>query len=639
MKNSHKFHFALFSKSLLSAVLFAATVFLTNSHAQCEAGEVAIEWTITTDAWGYEMYWEMTPSGLGCGAVEFIASGGNSADVGCDGAGNNGSGGNYYGSNGQFTAGPFCVTDGASIDLIHVDSYGDGGSDFILMMDGVLSGIFDGTGYGNTWSFTAGESLFVDHDVPCDAAPIEPNGLTVMVSNASATVQPGEMSPPAAPSGSCNLSGSWCTSDGNVTASSWLSFTAGTTDPLTIMACSDSTTFDTQLALYRVVDCGDFSTYELVASNDDACAGWASIMYTSCLEVGVDYLIQMDGWAGYQGVAEVTVFSTDSYDLNADTQQRNVTCPLDKDFGPNGFLLAYVSNGGSDFDCLWSGPDGFSSDENWIFGLSPGTYDATITTTCGTEFSLNRTIVAPEPWSVDSDVVEASCETSGDGEISIDVSGATAPYAFSWSGPEGFDSQEEDLFGLAPGTYQLVITDGNGCSNPLTAFVSDAGYGDFAIGNDTIICEDEPLLIYGPIGLDYEWQDGSTNQFFYVAPGDFAPGTYSIILNATTEEGCAFADALILTVHSCASGISEAGLEGAVLYPHPASDEVFMDLEVTGNPWELRIIDAAGRLVHQGQWAGGTAPLLQVGGWPSGLYQVQFLDENRSFTRKLTVQH
>ena len=47
---------------------------------------------------------------------------------------------------------------------------------------------------------------------------------------------------------------------------------------------------------------------------------------------------------------------------------------------------------------------------------------------------------------------------------------------------------------------------------------------DFTIGNDTIICEDEPLLIYGPLGYDYEWQDGSNNQFFYVSPGDFAPG-------------------------------------------------------------------------------------------------------------------
>ncbi|MDE0872006.1 MAG: hypothetical protein OSA37_08825, partial [Flavobacteriales bacterium] len=78
MKNSHKFHFESLSKGLLSAVLFAATGFLTNSHAQCEAGEVSIEWTIFTDAWGYEMYWEIAPSGLGCGAMEFIASGGNS---------------------------------------------------------------------------------------------------------------------------------------------------------------------------------------------------------------------------------------------------------------------------------------------------------------------------------------------------------------------------------------------------------------------------------------------------------------------------------------------------------------------------------------------------------------------------------
>ena len=72
--------------------------------------------------------------------------------------------------------------------------------------------------------------------------------------------------------------------DGYASSSVWLTFTPETTDPVTITTCSDSSTFDTQLALYRATDCGDFSTYELIGSNDDWCAGYRSTMYTSCLK-------------------------------------------------------------------------------------------------------------------------------------------------------------------------------------------------------------------------------------------------------------------------------------------------------------------------------------------------------------------
>ena len=111
-----------------------------------------------------------------------------------------------------------------------------------------------------------------------------------------------------------------------------------------------------------------------------------------------------------------------------------------------------------------------------------------------------------------------------DGVIEIEVEGASDPYTFAWTGPNEFTSEQQNLDSLSPGTYQLNLTDANGCAYPVTAFVPEVEPSDFTIGNDTIICEDEPLLIYGPLGYDYEWQDGSNNQFFYVSPGTLRPG-------------------------------------------------------------------------------------------------------------------
>jgi PKD repeat protein len=44
------------------------------------------------------------------------------------------------------------------------------------------------------------------------------------------------------------------------------------------------------------------------------------------------------------------------------------------------------------------------------------------------------------------------------------VTGGTAPYSYSWTGPNGFTSTDKDIFNLIDGLYQLTVTDANGCS-------------------------------------------------------------------------------------------------------------------------------------------------------------------------------
>ena len=125
--------------------------------------------------------------------------------------------------------------------------------------------------------------------------------------------------------------------------------------------------------------------------------------------------------------------------------------------------------GGADFNCSWTGPNDYTSEDAWIYNLSSGTYTATIATTCGAEFTLSRTITTPEPWSTETTIVEASCSEAADGSVEVAVGGATADYTFNWSGPNDFTSEEQNLYDLLPGTYQLSLSDANGCSNSITA--------------------------------------------------------------------------------------------------------------------------------------------------------------------------
>ncbi len=70
-------------KKLLTIML--SSILGLNVFAQCPAGEVEVTIDVNTDAWGYEVYWELVPSGNGCGNGT-IFSGGNSF-VGCSGGG------------------------------------------------------------------------------------------------------------------------------------------------------------------------------------------------------------------------------------------------------------------------------------------------------------------------------------------------------------------------------------------------------------------------------------------------------------------------------------------------------------------------------------------------------------------------
>ena len=64
----------------------------------------------------------------------------------------------------------------------------------------------------------------------------------------------------------------------------------------------------------------------------------------------------------------------------------------------------------------------------------------------------------------------AGCGTPT-GEIKVSISDPQTPYSFSWTGPGGFTSTEEDLGNLPAGTYILTVE--AGCNTPPSIIASD----------------------------------------------------------------------------------------------------------------------------------------------------------------------
>ena len=98
-------------------------------------------------------------------------------------------------------------------------------------------------------------------------------------------------------------------------------------------------------------------------------------------------------------------------------------------------------------------------------GLTAATYYFEVMDANGCVSDTTLEIIEPLPFNATLDSARnIVCNGADDGAIYTTVSGGTEPYSISWTGPDGFAASAEDVTGLAEGTYNVIITDLNGCA-------------------------------------------------------------------------------------------------------------------------------------------------------------------------------
>ena len=451
-----------------SFILFSAI----GSFAQCAAGETAVTFVMHTDDWAYENYWQLNLAGAGCNPTP-LAEGAN-LNVGCAGT-ESANSANGYANASVITEGPFCLTNNTAFELIYLDSYGDGGLVIEVFENGALTHVYSGSGNGNTWTFTIGVSTAPAYDSPCSAIEITADGPSLLLNNTDAIAGFGELAPAGI---DCGVYGFWC--EGNSTNSIWAKFIPTTNSTsFEVTTCNPGTSTDTQIAIYKVTDCSNFAMFELISSNDDMLGGcsagelYASQTYTSCLEVGQLYLIQIDGWEGSVGDIELSVH-TYSSPTSWDALVNGISCPLNKGETGDGSVYPYSVGAGANFTSVWTGPFGYTSNNQYLQNVDPGTYTLTATSGCGEIHTQTFDIVQPEPWMVTTNIILPNCDVNNDAAIEVNVAGATAPYEFSWTDGTGTPLPATNpLTGIGTGTYNMVITDDNACTYPYTFTITD----------------------------------------------------------------------------------------------------------------------------------------------------------------------
>ena len=284
----------------------------------------------------------------------------------------------------------------------------------------------------------------------------------------------------------------------------------------------------------------------------------------------------------------------------------NVSC-----FGnSDGSIDISVSGGTSPYSFSWS--NGAIVED--INNLNAGSYTVTVTDLNGC--TLNQTIVITEPSSVLSttaSVKDISCFGGSDGNIQLNATGGTAPYTYLWNS----GATTKDVFGLAEGTYQVTITDFNGCSIQENYTIAMPA-ALLASGTQTnISCHGdasgaiEMNVSGGTLPYSYTWSNGATTEDLT----GIVAGNYQVTI--TDASGCSLVRNFSVT-QPLALLVSENVQDVACF----GQSDGFIDLSVSG-----------GIAPYTYAWSNGatTQDLFNISG---GNYSVDITDGNGCITTR-----
>jgi gliding motility-associated-like protein len=173
--------------------------------------------------------------------------------------------------------------------------------------------------------------------------------------------------------------------------------------------------------------------------------------------------------------------------------------------------------------------------------------------------SLASSIKIPNPLSasltsaVYSGGYNTSCNGNSDASIITAVSGGTQPFSFSWNGPGTYTSNQQSISGLNAGTYSVIVTDSNNCSDSksITLAQPDSLISSATVTSNyngkSVSCSGssdgnaDVTIVGGTMPYSILWNNGGTTK---VLTG-MAAGNY--IVNVTDINGCQTISSVTLT--------------------------------------------------------------------------------------------
>ena len=193
----------------------------------------------------------------------------------------------------------------------------------------------------------------------------------------------------------------------------------------------------------------------------------------------------------------------------------------------------------------WTGPNGFTSNQqNPIIAnpsaASAGTYTCTISSNCGTVTATTQVVVTPSPTASitnNTGVTILDCNTP---VINVTASGGGT---YAWD--NGLGSNASAVIS-SPGTYNVVVTNAQGCTDTATITTTLAPTPTIAMIPTTICTGQSTTLVANTsqAGGVIAWNTGQNTSSITVNP--MQTTTYSATY---TWNGCTATDSAVVTVN------------------------------------------------------------------------------------------
>lgn len=169
-------------------------------------------------------------------------------------------------------------------------------------------------------------------------------------------------------------------------------------------------------------------------------------------------------------------------------------------------------------------------------GLCAGTYFCNMTDANGCTRTASVVIGAAVTLTVNSQITQSSCSAST-GSVVVNVSGGTGVYTYAWL-PVSVVSTTNIATNLAPGSYTLTISDGNGCSQTQVYSMGTINGPVITYKETDITCAPicngsiDIVINSGTPGFTTTWSNGANG----LSINGLCAGSYSVLV--TDNAGC-----------------------------------------------------------------------------------------------------
>ncbi len=163
---------------------------------------------------------------------------------------------------------------------------------------------------------------------------------------------------------------------------------------------------------------------------------------------------------------------------------------------------------------------------------------------CDGVLSGTATITVNQPPSLSLTGTNLICHNVPTGSIDMTITGGTAPFGISWTGPNGFTAPTEDIAGLNAGYYGVTVSDSKGCSATANTTLTQPQPLNAAVARTNVTCygaDDGTISITGSTGGSGTWEysiDGGTTWDGSGLFTGLAPGTYVIVIRDLVNPTC-----------------------------------------------------------------------------------------------------